>query len=330
MILIDLGGKPIVNHYLVTTKGAVMTIESTLVRDLRADVIVASATAKQQLESDAPAPNDEVRRAGAIVRRPVRPGGVAGKDAPNDELLWQALWSTRSTVARNRLIEMHLHLVDAVVRRLPYDIRRHWGTDDLKGFGVFGLIDAVERRQPELSQLSFATYANTRIRGAIYDELRALDWLPRSARQKAIEFKRAEDDLRNSLRRNPGFDEVLVELAVTSPSQAKATARAVRCSQIASLEGRVNEDSRVTQAEQLASSDDVAMDLFAKADQQELNDAIASLSERKRSVLAYRYRDRLTLQEVGDLIGVSCSRICQIEQATLRDLRRILEVAEVA
>ena len=74
MILIDLGGKPIVNHYLVTTKGAVMTIESTLVRDLRADVIVASATAKQQLESDAPAPNDEVRRAGAIVRRKKEPG----------------------------------------------------------------------------------------------------------------------------------------------------------------------------------------------------------------------------------------------------------------
>jgi RNA polymerase sigma factor FliA len=307
-----------------------MTIESTLVRDLRADVIVASATAKEQLGFGVTAVEGAVRLAGINIRRPLPLGPVGEEALPDDELAWQELWSTRSIVARNHLVEMHLHLVDAVVRRLPYDILRHWGSDDLKGFGVFGLIDAVERRQPELSQLSFATYANTRIRGAIYDELRALDWLPRSARQKAIEFKRTEDDLRNSLRRDPGFDEVLVELQITSPSQVKSTARAVRCSQITSLEGRVKEDSSVTQAEQIASPDDVAMDLFARADQQELNDAIASLSERKRAILAYRYRDRLTLQEVGDLIGVSCSRICQIEQATLRDLRRILEVAEVA
>jgi RNA polymerase sigma factor (sigma-70 family) len=72
------------------------------------------------------------------------------------------------------------------------------------------------------------------------------------------------------------------------------------------------------------------MDLFAQSDQQELSIAIASLSERKRAILGYRYRDRLTLQEVGDLIGVSCSRICQIEQATLRDLRKLLQVTDVA
>jgi RNA polymerase sigma factor FliA len=304
-----------------------MTIESTLIRDSRPDVRVASTAAKVQLIPGAIATRSQVRRASVIVRNPVRPGEMAHRETPAEQLAWQALWSTGSIVARNRLVEMHLHLVETVVRRLPYDVLRHWSADDLKGFGVFGLIDAVERRQPELSQLSFATYANTRIRGAIYDELRALDWLPRSARHKAIEFRRAEDELRNSWRRNPDFDEVLAELQVTSTIQAKATARAVRCSQIASLDRRVNEDSGPTPAEQVASSDDVGMDLFAQADHQQLSDAVAALSERKQLILAYRYRDRLTLQEVGDLIGVSCSRICQIEQATLRDLRRVLEVA---
>ncbi|HEY5273542.1 MAG TPA: sigma-70 family RNA polymerase sigma factor [Acidimicrobiales bacterium] len=307
-----------------------MTIESTLVRDTPDDVMVASATATAQLKSGAITTQSEDAGTGVIVRNPAQKGAAARKDKPDDELAWQLLWSTGSVVARNRLVEMHLHLVDAVVRRLPYDILRHWGADDLKGFGVFGLIDAVERRQPELSQLSFSTYANTRIRGAIYDELRALDWLPRTARRKAIDFKRTEDELRCSLRRNPDFDEVLLELQITSPTQVKATARAVRCSQIASLEGRLNQDSPVSKGDHLASSDDVEMDLFSQADQQELSDAIASLSERERAILSYRYRDRLTLQEVGDLIGVSCSRICQIEQATLRDLRRILEVADVA
>jgi RNA polymerase sigma factor for flagellar operon FliA len=308
-----------------------MTIESTLVRDVPDDVMVASATATAQLKSGAISTENEDAGTGVIVRNPVQEGATAHKyTPPDDELVWQLLWSTGSVVARNQLVEMHLHLVDAVVRRLPYDILRHWGADDLKGFGVFGLIDAVQRRQPELSQLSFATYANTRIRGAIYDELRALDWLPRTARRKAIDFKRTEDDLRGSLRRNPDFDEVLAELQVTTPTQVKATARAVRCSQIASLEGRMNQDSPSSPADHLASSDDVEMELFMQADQQELSNAIASLSERKRAILAYRYRDRLTLQEVGALIGVSCSRICQIEQATLRDLRRILEVSDVA
>jgi RNA polymerase sigma factor for flagellar operon FliA len=213
---------------------------------------------------------------------------------------------------------------------MPYDILHHWGADDLKGFGVFGLIDAVERRQPELSQLSFATYANTRIRGAIYDELRALDWLPRTARRKAIDFKRTEDDLRGSLRRNPNFDEVLAELRTTKPGQVRATARALRCSQITSLEGRLYQDGEGSAADHLASPDEIEMDLFAQSDQQELSVAIASLSERKRAILAYRYRDRLTMQEVGKLIGVSCSRICQIEQSTLRDLRKVLLVADVA
>jgi RNA polymerase sigma factor for flagellar operon FliA len=72
------------------------------------------------------------------------------------------------------------------------------------------------------------------------------------------------------------------------------------------------------------------MDLFAQINQHELNNAIASLSERKRAILGYRYCDRLTVQEVGELIGVSHSRICQIEQATLRDLRKVLQVADVA
>jgi RNA polymerase sigma factor (sigma-70 family) len=110
----------------------------------------------------------------------------------------------------------------------------------------------------------------------------------------------------------------------------KATARAVRCSQIASLDGRLRDGSQGSSAEELASPDDVEMDLFADCDQQELSNAIASLSERKRAILGYRFRDQLTLQEVGELIGVSCSRICQIQQATLRDLRKVLQVADVA
>jgi RNA polymerase sigma factor (sigma-70 family) len=81
---------------------------------------------------------------------------------------------------------------------------------------------------------------------------------------------------------------------------------------------------------QLASADDVEGELFSQIDHVELSAALATLPDRQRAILSYRYRDHLTLEQVGELIGVSYSRICQIEQATLRDLRGLLEVAEVA
>ena len=74
----------------------------------------------------------------AVVRKPVRKAATAHKDVPDDELLWQAFWSIGSVVVRNQLVEMYLHLVDAVVRRMPYDTLRHWGVDDLKDFGLKG------------------------------------------------------------------------------------------------------------------------------------------------------------------------------------------------
>jgi len=223
-----------------------------------------------------------------------------------------------------------MYLVDGVVRRLPFDVRRYWGEEELRSFGTFGLIDAVERRRAALATLSFATYANARIRGAIYDELRALDWLPRTARRRAIDFKVAEDGLRVSLKRNPGYREVLEAMDVATPAQLRSTVTAVNRSQMVSLDDRLSEDNESSKLTLLPSPDDVESELFSQIDQLDLSAALANLPDRQRAILGYRYRDRLTLQQVGELIGVSYSRICQIEQATLRDLRGILEVAEVA
>jgi len=252
------------------------------------------------------------------------------EDLPDASELWESYWATGSLTTRNELIEMHMYLVDAVVRRLPFDVRRYWGEEELRSFGTFGLIDAVERRQAALASLSFATYANSRIRGAIYDELRALDWLPRTARRRAIDFKVAEDALRGTLKRNPGFGEVLDAMHVAAPSRSRATATAVNRSQMVSLDDRLSEDNEASKLTLLASPDDVESELFSRLDGFDLSAALANLPDRQRAILGYRYRDRLTLQQVGDLIGVSYSRICQIEQATLRDLRGVLEVAEVA
>ena len=116
-----------------------MTIDSTLARDLRDDVLVASTAIKMQLEGQlktkvalGEVATDELS---IVVHRPVRKDAIGGNDAADDDLLWEEFWATGSVVARNRLVEMYLHIVDAVVRRMPYDTLRHWDADDLKGFG---------------------------------------------------------------------------------------------------------------------------------------------------------------------------------------------------
>lgn len=294
--------------------------------DISADATGSRAAGAQQIRSAERHSSKEARSLASLARR-----CVPATEAPlGCDGLWNSYWASGSRSDRNNLIELHIYLIDRVVRRLPYDVRRYWSDEDLRSFGTFGLIDAVERRQAELADLSFATYADTRIRGAIYDELRALDWLPRSARRKAIDFRAAEDELRVSLKRNPGYNEVLAAMDVTTRAQSRATALAVCRSQLTSLEDRLNPDSQASQLSQLQSGDDVEEELFSNIDHLELSAALARLPDRQRAILAYRYCDHLTLQQVGDLSGVSYSRICQIEQATLRDLRGALEVAEVA
>jgi RNA polymerase sigma factor FliA len=246
------------------------------------------------------------------------------------ETLWTDFWATSSPATRNELVVRHLHLVDIVVRRLPASLVAHWSVADFRSFGTIGLIDAVDRRRSDLAQIPFAPYALYRIRGAIFDELRKLDWLPRTLRRRVIEFRETEDSLRGSLRHRPSRDEVLNEMGVTEQQQVVATMSAIRRSQFESLQDPLGDDDETPRADHLVSSDDPEAAVIAQCESNELKSAINRLPLRQRTIISYRFVGGLTQQQVGDILGVSNTRICQLEGQALRELRHILSAERVA
>jgi RNA polymerase sigma factor FliA len=249
---------------------------------------------------------------------------VAEKPRSAVDDLWTKFWATGDPATRNELVVQHLHLVDVVVRRLPSSLVAHWSFADFRSFGTIGLIDAVDRRRSDLSQIPFAPYALYRIRGAIFDELRKLDWLPRTLRRRVIEFRETEDALRSTLRHRPSRDEVLNEMGVTEQQQVLATMSAIRRSQFESLQDPLGDDDETPRADHLVSNDDPEAAVIAQCESNELKAAIARLPQRQRTIISYRFVAGLTQQQVGDLLGVSNTRICQLEGQALRELRNLL------
>src|SRR5580704_5901414 len=135
------------------------------------------------------------------------------------ERLWVQFWTRRDGELRNKLVVNYSGIVHTVASRLPANVRSNWSLDDLKSSGVLGLIEAVDRFE-EGSQVSvFPAYAQQRIRGAIYDELRRLDWLPRTIRRRVITYRVAVDDLSSELGRMPDRSEVMKEMGVDASAE---------------------------------------------------------------------------------------------------------------
>lgn len=206
----------------------------------------------------------------------------------------------------------------------------HWSIDDLRSYGTLGLINAVDRRQPELARIPFAIYARRRIQGAIYDELRKLDWLPRTARRRTIEFNRAEDDLRVDLRRSPDRAEILAAMDITDTRRTAATVSALQRSQMTSLDSPVGGDDQGTLLDSLRESSDTEADVIQKIDQDALRSALSTLPERQRSVIKLRFVNQLSLRETGELVGISESRARQVEIDALRGLRHVMTTSSAA
>jgi len=226
--------------------------------------------------------------------------------------------------SRDELILAHLYLVDVIVRRLPYEIVRHWGTDELRSFGRLGLIDAAGRWNVATAETSFATFAVSRIRGSIYDELRRLDWLPRTLRRRVIEYRDTEDLLRASSGRTPSQRDVVAEMGLKGTKQELSLSVAVRRQQIDFLQDPYTDDTDHAKMDYLVAPDDPEETVLRRFEHAKLQAAISQLPTRQRNILAYRFLSGMTQQQVGDMLGVSNTRICQLEGEGLRALRRLL------
>jgi RNA polymerase sigma factor for flagellar operon FliA len=243
------------------------------------------------------------------------------------DLLWRDFKETASPSARERLILHYAPLVKYVAGRLGAGLPQSVEQADLISNGMFGLMDALDKYDLA-REVKFETYAIPRIRGAIIDELRAMDWVPRSIRFKAREVDKAHTELEAKLSRAPTDDEVAEHLGI-SPEELHEVITQISLVSVMALEEMVGSDERGEQRSLLDTLADAAnADPTSGLEGQEmrglLSAAINSLSEREKVVITLYYFEGLTLSEIGGILGVTESRVCQIHTKAVGSLRNNL------
>ena len=265
-------------------------------------------------------------------KAPPRRGRYAGvSDEERAEIesaiaeLWREYKATGEERLRERLILHYSPLVKYVAGRLASGLPAHVEEADLVSYGLLGLMNAVERFELE-REIKFETYAITRIRGAIIDELRSQDWVPRSVRSRAREIERANAKLENQLQRAPTDEEMAAALDI-SVEEFQESLLAISTSTVAALDElwTVSDASgdQVSLLDTLHDPD--AADPSRAVDESELKDrvadAIARLPEREKLVVALYYYENLTLREIGEVLGVTESRVSQLHTKAVLRLR---------
>jgi RNA polymerase sigma factor for flagellar operon FliA len=220
-------------------------------------------------------------------------------------------------------------LVKYVAGRAASGLPEHVDQAELISYGLFGLLSAVERFEPE-REVRFETFAATRIRGAIIDGLRALDWAPRSVRAQAREIERANARLEHELRRAPTDDELAGALEMSVDDLHGALTRIAGSTVLALDELWGLSDASGDQVSLLEVIEDPGAPDPARAiDAAEVRDrlaaAVARLPERERIVVALYYYESLTLREIGEVIGVTESRVSQLHTKAVLRLRSSVE-----
>ena len=245
--------------------------------------------------------------------------------------LWRQFGEQREQRLRDRLVLHYAPLVKYVAGRVGTGLPAHVEVADLIQSGIFGLVDAIEKFEPERG-LKFETYAMQRIRGAILDDLRAQDWVPRSVRGRAREVERALERLGAQLRRTPTDAELAEELGLSLHELRDVYAQLQLTSVVALDELAAAGRGSTPLADILEDQealDPVAL-LVDQDNRRQLAQAIAHLAERDRVVVTLYYFENLTLAEIGRVLGVTESRVCQLHtRAVLRLRAKLLEKTEV-
>jgi len=243
--------------------------------------------------------------------------------------LWRRYKDDRDEKARERLVLAYAPLVKYVAGRMSSGLPSHVEESDLISYGLLGLISAIERFEPE-REIKFETFAITRIKGSIIDELRSLDWVPRSVRTKAREIEKANAKLEHSLHRAPTDQEMAKELDVTVDEFQESLVRISNSSVVALDELWTVSDSSGDQVSLLDTiQDPQAADPATEMDTTEMKDrladAIARLPEREKLVVALYYYENLTLREIGEVLGVTESRVSQLHTKAVLRLKSRLQ-----
>jgi len=248
----------------------------------------------------------------------------------NMEALWKEYKENNSTVAKDKLLVNYSYLVKYIAHRKAMNLPPSVEVDDLIGAGILGLIKAVETF--DLARgFKFETYAGHKIRGAILDELRALDWVPRSIRQKNRDLQRVFSRLENELGRIPYDDEVCAELNISKDEYETLLSEIAPATIISLEESMPNRDSdakeiRIIDTIEDPGSDNPLKELGFTETKEILKEAIANLPEKEKLVVALYHYEELTLKEIGVVLEISESRVSQIHSKAILKLRtRLLQ-----
>ena len=243
--------------------------------------------------------------------------------------LWRRYKDHGDPRARERLVLAYAPLVKYVAGRMSSGLPAHVEEADLISYGLLGLISAIERFEPE-REIRFETFAVTRIKGSIIDELRSLDWVPRSVRAKAREIERANAKLEHKLHRAPNDQEMAKALDTTVEEFQESLLKISKSSVVALDELWTVSDSSGDQVSLLdtiqdATAVDPAQEMHLTDMKDRLADAIARLPEREKLVIALYYYENLTLREIGEVLGVTESRVSQLHTKAVLRLKSRLQ-----
>ncbi|GAA4619433.1 RNA polymerase sigma factor WhiG [Saccharopolyspora hordei] len=266
-------------------------------------------------------------------------GKAAGADVTDDQrsaddveagivALWKEFGEKRDQELRDRLVLHYAPLVKYVAGRVGTGLPSHVEVSDLIQSGIFGLVDAIEKFEPERG-LKFETYAMQRIRGAILDDLRAQDWVPRSVRSRARDVERALERLEAKLQRTATDAELAEELGLSLDELRELFAQ-LQMTSVVALDDLIGAGPmQASLAETLPDdrAEDPVATLVDRDSRRQLAEAVERLSERDRVVVTLYYFENLTLAEIGKVLGVTESRVCQLHTRAVLRLRAKLTEA---
>lgn len=248
-------------------------------------------------------------------------------DCHDEKDLWPYYKATADPYARDRLILHYAPLVKFVAGRVRSGLPNSLDQNDLINDGMFGLFDAIEKFDPDRGN-KFETYAIQRVRGAIYDRLRTLDWVPRSVRTKMKAVDQAHQTLEATLQRTPTDQEVATQAGLTM-RELRGVYKRSSSTSVLSLDEHVGHSGStttlgdmLTQGEQTAPGDEIEETELKR----ELHKAIRELPEKDRIVITLYYFEGLTLAEIGKVLGVTESRACQLHGRANANLRAHMAV----
>jgi RNA polymerase sigma factor for flagellar operon FliA len=246
---------------------------------------------------------------------------VEGK---TEEDLWQEYRKTHDPKIRENFIKQYAPLVKYVAGKVAVGMPHNVEFDDLVGFGVFGLLDAIEKFEPD-KNVKFKTYAVTRIRGAIFDELRSIDWVPRSVRQKTREVEDAIGTLEAQLGRTATDQEIASSMGMNEGEYLK-TLMKISGTSILSLSDvwfSGDENDKVSIGDSIESPSSLNPDVIVEKDEirRVIIEAISELPDKEKKILVLYYYEDLTLKEIGQVLEVTESRVSQLHTKAILRLR---------